>query len=97
MPSNAVHEKPLVMLDLEITGFSLQPLPGTFGMPIAMWTNVFISKIGWQHNNLKGASPDTVSSWLKDIIVGKNIGINGIQSAFISYYWNKLNNNQKIF
>lgn len=55
---------------------------------------VFISRTGWI-SNLNKISPETVSGWLKDLLPNKNIGINGLRSAFVSYYWNKMNNRQK--
>jgi len=56
---------------------------------------VFISKDGWSNQNLKKVTVATVSEWVRDIIPDKNLGINGFRSAFVSYYFNKFNNNSK--
>jgi len=56
---------------------------------------VFINKDGWSNQNLKKVNAATVSGWVSDIIPNKNLGINGFRSAFVSYYFNKFNNNSK--
>lgn len=56
---------------------------------------LFISKLSWEKQQLDKVSPETVSSWLRELITTKNLGINGFRSAFVSYYYNNLNNYQK--
>jgi hypothetical protein len=33
--------------------------------------------------------------WLRKFVTGRVININSLRSAFISYWWNKLNSNEK--
>lgn len=56
---------------------------------------LFISKLGWEKQDLKKVAPETVSEWLRELIPNKNIGINGMRSSFVSYWYDKFNNYQK--
>jgi hypothetical protein len=50
------------------------------------------NKIG---NEYKQVSSSTPSMWLRKFVNGRVININSLRSAFISYWWNKLNSNEK--
>jgi hypothetical protein len=46
-------------------------------------------------NEYKQVSSSTPSMWLRKFVSGRYININSLRSAFISYWWNKLNSNEK--
>ena len=62
---------------------------------------VFIPKNTWgsnrnkNGNEYKQVSSSTPSMWLRKFVTGRVININSLRSAFISYWWNKLNSNEK--
>lgn len=62
---------------------------------------VFIPKNTWgsnrnkNGNEYKQVSSSTPSMWLRKFVSGRYININSLRSAFISYWWNKLNSNEK--
>ncbi len=62
---------------------------------------VFIPKNTWgsdrniQDNEYKQVSSSTPSMWLRKFVKNRVININSLRSAFISYWWNKLNSNEK--
>jgi hypothetical protein len=62
---------------------------------------VFIPKNTWgsnrnkNGNEYKQVAPSTPSMWLRKFVTGRVININSLRSAFISYWWNKLNSNEK--
>jgi hypothetical protein len=62
---------------------------------------VFIPKNTWGSNRnkvgneYKQVSSSTPSMWLRKFVTGRVININSLRSAFISYWWNKLNSNEK--
>lgn len=53
---------------------------------------LFIGRKNWKSQNLKQIEPSTVASWLRKLLENKNIGVDGLRSAFVSYYLTKLNN-----
>jgi hypothetical protein len=61
---------------------------------------VFIPKNTWgsnrnkEDNEYKPVESSTPSSWLRKLS-GRVININSLCSAFISYWWNKMNSNEK--
>jgi hypothetical protein len=61
----------------------------------------FIPKNTWgsnrnkNGNEYKQVSSSTPSMWLRKFVSGRVININSLRSAFISYWWNKLNSNEK--
>jgi hypothetical protein len=62
---------------------------------------LFIPKNTWSSNRnkvgneYKQVAPSTPSMWLRKFVTGRVININSLRSAFISYWWNKLNSNEK--
>jgi hypothetical protein len=62
---------------------------------------LFIPKNTWGSNRnkvgneYKQVGSSTPSSWLRKFVTGRVININSLRSAFISYWWNKLNSNEK--
>ena len=62
---------------------------------------LFIPKNTWgsnrnkNGNEYKQVSSSTPSMWLRKFVTGRVININSLRSAFISYWWNKLNSNEK--
>ena len=58
-------------------------------------TPLFISKKGWYRQNLKKITPSSVSTWLRNLIGNKNLGIDGFRSSFVTYYLPKMNNAAK--
>lgn len=62
---------------------------------------LFIPKNTWGSNRnkvgneYKQVASSTPSSWLRKFVSGRYININSLRSAFISYYWYKLNSNEK--
>jgi len=57
--------------------------------------NLFIGKDNWERQKFNKATVQTICIWLKDISDIKNICIDGMRSAFVSYYYPKINNRQK--
>jgi len=58
-------------------------------------TNLFIGKDNWEKQKFNKATTQTICIWLKDLLDIKNICIDGMRSAFVSYYYPKINNKQK--
>ena len=62
---------------------------------------VFIPKNTWGSNRnkvgneYKQVASSTPSSWLRKFVKNRIININSLRSAFISYWWYKLNSNEK--
>ena len=62
---------------------------------------VFIPKNTWgsnrnkEGNEYKSVASSTPSAWMRKFVSGRYININSLRSAFISYWWNKLNSNEK--
>jgi len=62
---------------------------------------LFIPKNTWGSNRnkvgneYKQVASSTPSSWLRKFVSGRVININSLRSAFISYWWYKLNSNEK--
>jgi hypothetical protein len=63
--------------------------------------NVFIPKNTWgsnrnkNGNEYKQVSSSTPSMWLRKFVTGRVININSLRRVFLSYWWNKLNSNEK--
>jgi hypothetical protein len=53
---------------------------------------LFVGRKNWKSQNLRQIEPSTVATWLRNLIPSKNIGVDGLRSAFVSYYLTKLNN-----
>jgi hypothetical protein len=53
---------------------------------------LFVGRKNWKSQNLRQIEPSTVATWLRNLIPSKNIGVDGLRSAFVSYYLNKMNN-----
>jgi hypothetical protein len=62
---------------------------------------VFIPKNTWgsnrnkEGNEYKPVASSTPSAWMRKFVSGRYININSLRSAFISYWWNKMNSNEK--
>jgi len=56
---------------------------------------LFIGKDRWKSQKLDKITPLTVSDWLRDLVSNKNMGIDGLRSSFVSYYYPRFNNRQK--
>jgi hypothetical protein len=62
---------------------------------------VFIPKNTWgsnrnkEGNQYKPVASSTPSAWMRKFVSGRYININSLRSAFISYWWNKMNSNEK--
>ena len=62
---------------------------------------VFIPKNTWgsnrnkEGNEYKPVASSTPSAWMRRFVSGRYININSLRSAFISYWWNKMNSNEK--
>ena len=57
---------------------------------------VFISRKGWHRQNLKKITPSSVSTWLRNLLDKKNLGIDGFRSSFVTYYLPKMNNAARV-
>jgi len=53
---------------------------------------LFVGRKNWNSQNLRQIEPSTIATWLRTLLDNKNIGVDGIRSAFASYYIPKLNN-----
>lgn len=58
-------------------------------------SSLFIDMNSWSNNKKTKVTDSTVSKWLREVIKDKNIGIDGLRSAFCTYYYNQFNNRQK--
>lgn len=62
---------------------------------------LFVNSKSWQRNRNEKVSHKTVSIWVRNLITeekegrDKNIGVNVFRSAFVSYYFPRLNNRGK--
>lgn len=57
--------------------------------------HLFVNKEAYIKNNMKKVAPATVSKWLGEINNDRKIGIDMFRSAFVSYYFPKVNNRQR--
>jgi hypothetical protein len=57
--------------------------------------HLFVRPDYWMLNKMNKVKHTTVSSWIRNFIPKKNIGIDTFRSAFVSYYYPKFNNQQK--
>ncbi len=57
--------------------------------------SLFISSNSWFNQLLKPVKDDTVSSWIKDLVPNKHLGVATFRSSFVSYYYPKSNNREK--
>lgn len=57
--------------------------------------HLFIRPDYWPLKRIEKIKHTSVSSWVRNIIPKKNIGIDTFRSAFVSYYYPKFNNQQK--
>ena len=56
---------------------------------------LFLGKNTWERQNFNKASFNTICELLRNISTDKNICIDGFRSAFVSYYYPKINNKDK--
>ena len=58
---------------------------------------VFISKNSWSKYDPSKPpiKATTVSNWVRELYPGKNLGIDGFRSSFVSYYLPQMNNTEK--
>lgn len=57
--------------------------------------HLFVNRFSFARGKMEKIAPNTVSNWLADIVKDKNIGIDVLRSAFVSYYFPKINNRQR--
>ena len=57
--------------------------------------HLFIRADYWPLKRIEKIKHTSVSSWVRNLIPKKNIGIDTFRSAFVSYYYPKFNNQQK--
>lgn len=57
--------------------------------------NLFIRPDYWTLKRVEKIKHTSVSNWIRKLIPKKNIGIDTFRSAFVSYYYPKINNQQK--
>ena len=57
--------------------------------------HLFVNRYSFARGKMDKIAPNTVSNWLADIVPNKNIGIDVLRSAFVSYYFPKINNRQR--
>lgn len=53
---------------------------------------LFVNRRGWRKQNTEQIAPSTIATWLRNLLPDKNIGVDGLRSAFVSYWLPKVNN-----